>query len=157
MLSLQIRNLFFIALQPGVAVFLIPLIILWTRGYDLWPPAIGGRHFVGGALVFAGTLVALFVIFRFVDEGQGTISPLDPTKKLVIRGIYRYTRNPMYIAAVTVVIGEAIFWWSFELLVYAAVLFTAFFLFVVLHEEPRLRREFGDEYVDYCSRVRRWL
>ncbi len=157
MLSLQLRNLLFIALQPGVAVFLIPFLILRWRGYQIWPASLSLSHLVGGVLVAAGTIGALIVIFRFVAEGAGTISPLDPTKKLVVRGIYKYTRNPMYIAAIVVVVGGAIFWWSFELLIYAAVLFTVFSLFVMLHEEPRLRREFGEEYTAYCSKVRRWL
>ena len=157
MISLQLRNFLFIVLQPGVAVFLVPYLILRGFGYEICPSTLSIRHFIGGMLMLVGTFGALMVIFRFVAEGHGTISPLDPTKKLVVNGIYRYTRNPMYIAATMVVTGAAIVWWSIELLVYASLLFTAFFLFVVLHEEPRLRRVFGDEYTAYCSKVRRWL
>lgn len=134
-----------------MAVFLIPYLIHWGFGYEIWPSSFGARHVLGGLLMLAGTMGALMIIFRFVEKGQGTISPLDPTRKLVTSGIYRYSRNPMYLAAIMVVLGEALFWWSPEVLIYGGVLFTAFFLFVVLHEEPRLRREFGGEYEAYIA------
>ena len=104
-----------------------------------------------------GAVVLLTCVMRFVTDGKGTISPLDPTKKLVIRGLYRYSRNPMYVGATTLLIGEAIFWWSPALAIYSALVFLTFNLVILLHEEPRLRREFGDEYRDYVSQVRRWI
>lgn len=157
MIGLQMRNLLFIALQPGVAVFLVPFLILTGFGYKIVPSVWGPNNFIGAAMIVFGSAIALLVIFRFVDEGKGTISPLDPTKKLVVSGLYRYTRNPMYVAAVTVVFGEAVFWWAVELVVYALLLFLLFNAFVLLHEEPRLRRVFGDEYEQYAKTVRRWI
>jgi protein-S-isoprenylcysteine O-methyltransferase Ste14 len=92
-----------------------------------------------------------------VLPSPGTISPLDPTKELVVRGLYRYSRNPMYVGAMTLLAGEAIFWWSSAVAVYAAVVFIAFNLFILLHEEPRLERAFPGQYGEYRRRVRRWF
>lgn len=157
MLSLVLRNLIFTILQPGVVTVLVPYLILRWRGYDLTPDTWQASHFVGIALMVVGTAIVLTCVMRFVTDGKGTISPVDPTKKLVIRGLYRYSRNPMYVGATTLLVGEAIFWWSPELALYAAIVFVAFNLVIILHEEPRLRREFGEEYRDYVAQVRRWV
>ena len=89
--------------------------------------------------------------------GSGTPAPIDAPKRLVKRGFYRYTRNPMYVAALTVVIGWATLFGAAVLVGYAIVLFVAFSLFIRLYEEPRLAREFGEEYATYVSQVGRWL
>jgi len=157
MLSLLFRNLLFTILQPGVVVVLLPYLIIRSRGYDLLPRELSATHYLGGALIVAGGLVMATCIMRFVTEGKGTISPIDPTKKLIVRGLYRYSRNPMYLGAMLILAGESIFWWSASLALYAAIVFLAFNLFIILHEEPRLRREFSSEYDDYTAKVRRWI
>ena len=157
MLSLLLRNLLFTILQPGVVAVLVPYLILRGRKQGFWPEAWGAEHIVGGALILIGSCIVLICILRFATEGKGTLSPLDPTKKLVIRGLYRYSRNPMYVGVTTVLLGEALFLWSSALVIYAVVVFIGFNLFILLHEEPRCRRVFGTEYDDYCARVRRWL
>lgn len=157
MISLLLRNLFFTILQPGVVVVLLPYLILTTTGLALIPERLGPQHYAGAALMASGTSVMAACILRFVTEGRGTISPLDPTKKLIIKGLYRYSRNPMYVGAMLILAGEAVFWISAYLAIYAAVVFTAFNLFIILHEEPRLQREFGSEYETYLHSVRRWL
>ena len=96
-------------------------------------------------------------IFRFAVEGRGTLSPADPTKKLVIRGLYRFSRNPMYIGVMMILIGEAIFFQSKNLWIYLLFIFLAFNLFVLLVEEPRFRKDFGKDYYKYCKEVRRWF
>ncbi|MDE0248207.1 MAG: isoprenylcysteine carboxylmethyltransferase family protein [Gammaproteobacteria bacterium] len=90
-------------------------------------------------------------------SGAGTPAPIDAPKHLVKRGFYRYTRNPMYVASLTMVIGWATLFGAVVLIAYAAVLFVAFSLFVRLYEEPRLLREFGTEYRTYAAEVGRWL
>lgn len=157
MISLLLRNLFFTILQPGIVAGLIPYIILRSGGVDLLPETFGASQFIGGLLMALGSVVAIACILRFAAEGKGTLSPLDPTKKLVVHGLYRYSRNPMYVGVMLLLIGEAIFWWSPRLLVYSAAVFIAFNLFIFLHEEPRLRREFGADYDGYRSEVRRWI
>ncbi len=157
MLSLLLRNLLFTILQPGVVVVLLPYLIVRSSGHELLPGDWSPAHYFGASLIAAGALIMATCILRFVTEGKGTISPIDPTKKLIVRGLYRYSRNPMYVGAMLILIGETVFWWSPALAVYAAVVFLAFNLFIILHEEPRLRREFGTEYESYLREVRRWV
>jgi len=96
-------------------------------------------------------------IYEFAVFGKGTLSPLDPTKRLVVRGLYRYSRNPMYVGVMLMLIGEAIFAASIPLLIYLVLVFIGFNLFILLHEEPRLKRDFAEEYAEYCKKVRRWI
>ena len=157
MISLLLRNLLFTLLQPGVVVVLLPYLILTSRGDELPPANWSITHFAGTALIIAGGVIMVTCILRFITEGKGTISPLDPTKKLIVRGLYRYSRNPMYVGVMLILTGETLFWWSPALALYAAVVFIAFNLFILLHEEPRLRRVFGPEYESYMRQVRRWI
>jgi len=94
---------------------------------------------------------------RFAFEGLGTPAPILPTQHLVIRGFYRYVRNPMYIAVVSIVIGQGLLLGNSSLLLYAAVVWAAFLGFVLLYEEPKLRKTYGTEYEAYCDRVPRWI
>jgi protein-S-isoprenylcysteine O-methyltransferase Ste14 len=157
MLSLLLRNLLFTILQPGVVTVLFPYLILRWQGQAFLPERWSILNVIGLCLMLIGLSILLSCILRFATEGKGTISPLDPTKKLVAKGLYRYSRNPMYLGAITLVIGEAVFWWSLALAIYSVVVFVGFNLFIILHEEPRCRRDFGDEYTEYCQNVRRWL
>lgn len=157
MLSLLIRSLFFTILQPGVVVGLIPYLLLRFESRAFLPDSWTLWQYAGAAVFFPGLLILLSCIVRFMTEGKGTISPLDPTKRLVIRGLYKYSRNPMYLGVMLALIGEAVFWQSLILAFYAAIVFAAFNLFIILHEEPRLRRDFGGEYEAYLQKVRRWL
>jgi protein-S-isoprenylcysteine O-methyltransferase Ste14 len=153
MISLYLRNLFFTILQPGIVVVLIPYLLLkqhFTEGGDFMQIA---GSFVG----FFGLIVMLACIKRFVTEGKGTLSPADPTKQLVINGLYRHSRNPMYVGVVTILIGESLFFSSSMLGIYTLVVFIVFNLFIIFMEEPRLKRDFGEAYIMYCKNVRRWI
>jgi len=103
-----------------------------------------------------GSLVALWCIFTFATIGQGTPAPFDPPQRLVIRGPYRFVRNPMYIGAGLALAGAALFYRSLPILGYTVFFFLVVHLFVVGYEEPTLRRTFGQEYAAYCERVGRW-
>jgi protein-S-isoprenylcysteine O-methyltransferase Ste14 len=105
----------------------------------------------------AGALVVLWCIFTFASIGRGTPAPFDPPRQLVIRGPYRFVRNPMYIGAGLALSGAALFYESLSLLGYTSTFFLLCHLFVVLYEEPTLRRTFGREYEAYCRQVQRWL
>jgi len=158
MFSLFLRNLLFTILQPGVAAVLVPYLLLSNTGRTFFPEVWTVWNFVGAGFMLAGASVVMICIVRFATEGRGTLSPLDPTKKLVVHGLYRYSRNPMYIGVTVLLIGEALFWTSWAVAAYAAaILFLGFNLFIRLHEEPRLRRDFPTEYEEYCASVRRWL
>lgn len=157
MLSLFIRNLFFTILQPGLVAGLIPF---WISGFkinsifdDVWQL----HHYVGTAFFSIGLIIMFWCIINFAIKGKGTLSPLDPTKKLVVAGLYHFSRNPMYVGVILMLIGEAIFFQSIGLWIYSIMVFIAFNIFTILVEEPRLRKDFGEEYERYCEKVRRWI
>jgi protein-S-isoprenylcysteine O-methyltransferase Ste14 len=104
----------------------------------------------------AGAAVAVWCIFTFASLGKGTPAPFDPPRRLVIRGPYRFVRNPMYIGAILVLASAALFYQSWPLLGYAGLFFLATHVFVLSYEEPTLRRTFGLNYKAYCRHVRRW-
>jgi protein-S-isoprenylcysteine O-methyltransferase Ste14 len=110
-------------------------------------------------LVAIGVGVALLgaCIWEFARSGRGTLSPVDPPRELVVRGLYRYVRNPMYLAVSTILIGEFLLTGSPALLIYWAVFFALANFFVMGYEEPYLRRRFGDSYLRYTQHVGRWI
>ena len=157
MTSLLLRNLFFTIIQPGVVAGLIPYFIARKELRNLLQQPFEYYQWIGLAFILAGLMILLHCVYLFAKYGKGTLSPIDPTKKLVIRGMYRYSRNPMYLAMLTMLLGETILLRSFNLGVYMFIIAIAFYLFVVFHEEPGLQSEFGYEYKAYRERVRRWI
>jgi protein-S-isoprenylcysteine O-methyltransferase Ste14 len=111
---------------------------------------------VGAVLVVGGVAVLLHAFARFVAEGLGTPAPVAPPQHLVVGGLYRYVRNPMYLAVEAVIVGQAAILRQAGLLLYAAAIGVAFVLFVHLYEEPRLARQFGAEYDAYRRAVPAW-
>ncbi len=156
-MSLFIRNLFFAILQPGLVAGLIPLWIASVRVNDILHGDWQLHHFFGTILFLIGFLIMLWCIISFAVKGRGTLSPVDPTKKLVISGLYYFSRNPMYVGVILILIGEAIFFQSNNLWGYLLFVFVLFHVFVIYVEEPRLKKDFGEEYDMYCQNVRRWI
>jgi len=115
------------------------------------------RQLLGSVAIAAGLLLLGACIWEFARSGRGTLSPLDPPTALVVRGLYRYVRNPMYLGVTTIILGEALLTGSVALLVYWVVWFVAVNLFVLGYEEPTLRRQFGASYEEYTRRVGRWI
>jgi len=155
MLSLFLRNLFFTILQPGLVAGLIPYWILGNVADAPGPYAI--HHYAGIIVFITGFVIMVSCIVNFAVKGRGTLSPVDPTQRLVITGLYRLSRNPMYVGVMLILAGEAIFFQSVNLWIYLVFVFIAFNLFILLHEEPRLRKDFGEEYRMYCQKVGRWI
>lgn len=151
---LLLKNLLFTILVPGTAGVLIPLRIAARRIPGLMWEA---GSIVGLVLLTAGAAGYFWCLWEFAVTGRGTPAPIDPPRHLVIRGLYRFVRNPIYLSAVTVVLGWAAYFHSMEVFLYAIVLAGAFHLFVVAVEEPTLQRKFGDSYTHYRRTVRRWL
>jgi len=152
------------ALGTVVFVLLVPVSVVvlgpWLlTGWHLAPPLLGWRatRWLGGALLVLALPVFVAFNLRFVVEGRGTPAPIAPTERLVVGGPFRWVRNPGYLSVVALLVGQALVFGSVVLLVYAAVLALGFHLFVVLYEEPTLRRQFGAEYETYCRTVRRWV
>lgn len=157
MLSLFFRNLFFTIINPGLAAGLVPYWILGDKARRSFTEPLQFYQCFGILFFSIGIIILFNCIFRFAVEGRGTLSPADPTKKLVIKGLYKFSRNPMYIGVVLILTGEAIFFNSFNLWVYLSFVFLVFNLFITLVEEPRLKKDFNEEYLQYCQKVRRWL
>jgi protein-S-isoprenylcysteine O-methyltransferase Ste14 len=108
-------------------------------------------------LIALGAALLGACIFEFARSGRGTLSPLDPPRQLVVRGLYRYVRNPMYLSVTIIVLGEFLVTGSSALAVYWAIWLLCANLFVMGYEEPTLRREFGPSFDEYCQRVGRWI
>ena len=157
MFSLYLRNLFFTIIHPGLVVGLIPYWLLSLSGNYNFRFRFNFYQYLGILLFLIGLFVLLHCIIRFAVVGRGTLSPIDPTKKLVTSGIYRYSRNPMYLGVLTTLIGEALFFKSYHLGIYLLIMALIFNFFILVVEEPRLQEDFGDEYSHYRNKVRRWL
>lgn len=152
---LVLRSIFFTLLLPGTVTLLVPYLILSdARAAPARRPLLA---WAGLAPLVAGAGVLLRCIWDFAAAGRGTLAPVDPPTVLVVRGPYRYVRNPMYVGVLWVLLGEAMLFWSVPLLVYAAAFFAMAHAFVTLYEEPALRRRFGASYEAYARDVRRWL
>jgi protein-S-isoprenylcysteine O-methyltransferase Ste14 len=149
------RTVTYAALFIGfVLVYLPSRVLLWS---GIVRPAVIAKPQVVGMIIGAvGAAVALWCILTFATIGRGTPAPFDPPRRLVIRGPYRFVRNPMYIGAGLALASAGLFYESLALLGYAGVFFLAAHAFVVLYEEPTLRRTFGQEYEAYCQQVGRW-
>ena len=151
-MRLLLKNLLFTLVVPGTVAGIVP----WRLADG--PPAGGALRLAAAATLFAaGGLVYAWCVWDFAAYGRGTPAPIDAPKKLVARGLYRWVRNPMYGGVLCVLAGWAVLFDSARLLVYAALVATSFHLFAVLHEEPHLEREFGEDYARYRARVGRWL
>lgn len=154
-LFLALRALFFVALLPGVIAGYVPYRLLLRSGPPGLPEA-GVSSIAAFALIAAGVLVLLRCVWDFFASGEGTLAPVDPPRHLVVRGLYRYTRNPMYNGVGAILLGEAWLFRSGAVLRYAALVLAAFHLFVVLYEEPALETRFDGAYLEYRRRVPRW-
>jgi len=149
---LLLKNLLFTFLLPGTVGVYVPLLIASSR-----PVASGAALALAVAVLLLGAAIYAWCVWDFASFGRGTPAPIDPPKKLVVRGLYRYSRNPMYVGVLTVILGWAALFRAAELLAYALVVGSCFQLFTILYEERYLAREFGSEYEEYCARVGRWL
>jgi len=151
-MRLLLKNLLFTLIVPGVVAVYAPLLIARGR-----LPVAGPTRAIALLLLATGGAIYSRCIWDFASFGRGTPAPIDAPKRLVVRGLYRYTRNPMYASVLTVILGWAVLFRDAGLLLHALVFGVCFHLVVVLYEEPRLLREFGREYDLYRSRVPRWL
>jgi len=149
---LFLKNLLFSVVVPGTVGVYVPLLLARGR-----PVAVGPTRLLGGAMVALGAALYLWCVRDFAVRGRATPAPIDAPKILVVSGPYRLSRNPMYVAVLSAILGWAALFRSGALLAWAAGVAVAFTLFVRLYEEPHLSREFGAAYDDYRARVGRWL
>lgn len=151
-----VRGLTYAALFIGAFLVFVPGRILARAGIEPGHGS-GAAHALGIVFVVNGLALAIACVLTFAFIGRGTPAPFDPPRALVVAGPYRFVRNPMYIGAGTALIGAALFYQSLALAGYALVFLLITHLFVLLYEEPHLRRVFGSSYEDYLRNVPRWI
>jgi protein-S-isoprenylcysteine O-methyltransferase Ste14 len=152
---LWLRTILFTLLVPGTVLGLVPFALAAsTKGLRI---DLGTAHLMGLTLLLPGIAIIISCFIDFVRRGRGTPAPYDPPRRLVVGGLYTYVRNPQYVGVILVAVGEAILCGRMLLFGYAAFLAVGYHLFVWCYEEPTLRRKFGEEYVQYCAAVSRWL
>jgi protein-S-isoprenylcysteine O-methyltransferase Ste14 len=149
-------SLVFLIVAPGAVAGLGPW---WISGWRVRAPLFGLEplRLIGWAVLACGLSALLESFARFALVGIGTPAPVAPTRALVVSGLYRYVRNPMYLAVTAINVGQGLILGDARLLAYAAVIWLGFHLFVVLYEEPTLRRTYGVQYQAFCAAVRRWI
>jgi protein-S-isoprenylcysteine O-methyltransferase Ste14 len=152
---LAARSLLWTVLLPGAIAGYIPwrFFGLDRSRVDISEP----RQATALGLIAIGAALLVACIWEFARRGRGTLAPVDPPRELVVQGLYRYVRNPMYLSVTVIVLGEALLTWSRSILLYWAVWFAWVNAFVLLYEEPALRRQFGASYEAYAMRVGRWI
>jgi protein-S-isoprenylcysteine O-methyltransferase Ste14 len=143
----------FLVIAPGVVAGLVPW---WLTGWRMGSSYPVPVRVAGGAVIAVGAAVLIGAFTQFAIEGLGTPAPVAPTERLVVRGPYRYVRNPMYLAVLAVIIGQALVLGHPVLLVYAAAVGGAFAAFVHWYEQPALARRYGAQYDAYRRAVSGW-
>jgi protein-S-isoprenylcysteine O-methyltransferase Ste14 len=153
---LLLKNVLFTLFVPGTVAVYVPLWIVAARAAA--PPSGWTATRIAAVLALAvGIVIYVWCVWHFALTGRGTPAPIDAPKRLVVQGLYRYVRNPMYIGVLLVIVGWAVFFWSGQILVYGLAVGMVIHWFVVCVEEPLLLRQFGEAYARYCEAVGRWV
>ena len=149
-------SMIFFVVAPGLVAYIVPFLLAQAQpeAWTVNPPVL---KWVGLGLGVAGTIALVECFARFAVKGLGTPAPLAPTEHLVVSGLYRYVRNPMYVAVVAIILAQGLWFASPAVLIYAALVWATVTAFVILYEEPTLARTFGEEYADYRAHVGRWV
>ena len=150
-----LRAVLFVVVVPGAVAGWLPWYVAGAPA-DIWGASHGAWR-LGALLAVAGWVVLLWCARDFALRGRGTPGPWDAPRELVITGLYRFSRNPMYVAVLTAIVGQAVWFHSRQVTWYAIVVAIAFNFMVVLYEEPTLEGTFGKQYTVYRQRVRRWF
>jgi protein-S-isoprenylcysteine O-methyltransferase Ste14 len=153
--TIALRSLLFTIVMPGTVAGYLPWAILRSGGATLAADPL--RRALGAAILAIGLAIYVWCVADFALAGRGTPAPIDPPRELVVRGLYRFARNPMYVGVLAVIAGQAALFASLPLALYAIVVLACFHLFVIGYEEPTLRRSFDGAYERYCAAVPRWL
>ena len=146
----------FFVVAPFLAAGIIPW---WITRWQFRPPFLGLEltRAIGVVLIVAGVPGIVDSFARFALQGLGTPAPVAPPQKLVVTGLYRYVRNPMYVSVLAIVLGQALLFGDWRLMVYAALFWLACHAYVILYEERTLQRKFGAEYDAFRAKVPRWI
>jgi protein-S-isoprenylcysteine O-methyltransferase Ste14 len=150
------KTLIFTIFVPGTVAVWIPAILLSSPGAR-GSMNLDGFRYIGLSGILIGASIYLWCAWDFTFAGKGTPAPIDPPKRLVVRGLYNYVRNPMYVGVLTLILGQAGWFECLPVLEYATLAFLLMHAFVMLYEEPALARKFGETYAQYRETVPRWI
>ena len=147
------KSLLYLIIEAGLFALYIPLALLRSG------PRIetGVISFLAIPLWLIGGLTVLWCFWDFTFKGRGTPLPIDPPKELVVTGFYRYVRNPIYLGVLSIFLGHFLWFGYWALLIYTVFALIGVHFFVVLYEEPTLKRKFGAAYEEYLKRAPRWI
>lgn len=149
-----LKTILFLLLVPGLLVGAMPI---WLIQTDAALFSFGGLRWLAIPFWATGTMVTLWCAWAFTMRGHGTPSPTDPPKELVVSGLYRYVRNPIYLGVVAIFLGYALWHPSPSILLCPVIVAASSHLFVIFYEEPHLRKTFGEKYESFCQTVPRWI
>jgi protein-S-isoprenylcysteine O-methyltransferase Ste14 len=146
----------FFVVAPFLAAGVVPW---WITRWEFRPAFFNVEltRAIGVILILAGVPGVVDSFARFALQGLGTPAPVAPPRYLVVTGLYRYVRNPMYVSVVAVILGQALLFADWRLVVYGALFWLACHAFVLAYEEPTLRRTFGAQFEGFCANVPRWI
>ena len=155
-IGLAIRNVLTIVIFPGTVTIYIPYLLLKPINFPdptswLW------TEYLAVLFLLIGVAILLISIWSFARVGRGTLAPFDETQKLIVVGLYRFVRNPMYVGVILILLAESWFFMSSALLLYTGLFFLLANVMIIGYEENRLRHKYGDEYRHYCNHVGRWI
>jgi protein-S-isoprenylcysteine O-methyltransferase Ste14 len=151
-----IGSAIFLFVAPGTLAGLVPW---WLGNWRVHSPFLGftALRVTGGVLMAVAFAFLVEAFLRFALQGIGTPAPIYPTKRLVVSGSYRFVRNPMYVSVVSLILGQSLFFGDIRLFVYGLFCWLAMHLFVLIYEEPTLRRTFPADYAAFTANVPRWI
>jgi protein-S-isoprenylcysteine O-methyltransferase Ste14 len=147
-----IKTLVFTLVMPGTVGLYVPQAL--KNNATKVPPVF---EWVGLGLFICGAAIYLWCAWDFVSKGLGTPAPIDAPRVLLVKGLYRFTRNPMYVGVLAMILSQALYYGAALVALYGSAVLAGFELFVRFYEEPTLRRLFGEQYEDYCHKVPRWI
>jgi protein-S-isoprenylcysteine O-methyltransferase Ste14 len=155
-ISAALGTAIFLIVAPGTFAVFIPW---WMSRWRMQAsfPGVTALRAIGILLISAGSIVVLDAFIRFAWQGIGTPAPIYPTRRLVVSGAYRYVRNPMYVALVAIILGQALLFANIQIFIYGFCFWLPTHLFVRFYEEPTLRRTFPEDYAAFTAHVPRWI
>ena len=153
---MKLKSVLLGILTWSVFIIILPSLVIKLNDY-LNFPAFDKNLILGYILIIFGAINFIYCSLLFSRFGKGTPAPSEPPKKLVIRGLYKYMRNPIYLGYFFIFLGEFFIFGSLLLLAYLTLIIILLNIYIIYHEEPKLKKRFGKDYINYMKKVPRWL
>lgn len=155
-MTLLLKNVLFTIVFPGTTAVFLPYLVMSRQSRE-GPRTWSAWTMMAALFAMTGVVIYVRCVWDFARRGRATPAPIDPPRVLVVEGLYRNVRNPMYLGVLLFLVGQCLFFRSWNLVIYTGIWFLSAHLFTVFYEEPTLRRKFPDAYAAYSEAVRRWI